>query len=59
MDVLSFLNGLVRTFAPCFTDCFRDFALLESLEDLVDEVSVVLAIVFAIENKGSEPTHLS
>ena len=49
IDVLSFLNGLPRAFAPHFTDCFRDSALRESVEDLIDEVSELLD--FAIEKK--------
>ena len=49
IDVLSFLNGLPRAFAPHFTDCFRDSALHESMEDLIDEVSELLD--FAIEKK--------
>ena len=51
IDVLSFLNGLPRAFVPCFTDCFRDLALRESMEDLIDEVSVLLD--FAIEKNGN------
>lgn len=40
MDVFSFLKGRAKAFAPCFTDFFRDAALLEREEDFVEEVSV-------------------
>ena len=51
IDVLSFFNGLPRAFAPLFTNCFRDSALRESMEDLIDKVSVLLD--FAMEKNGN------
>ena len=51
INVLSFLNGLPKAFVPHFTNCFRDSAFCKSVEDLIDEVSVLLD--FAIEKNGS------
>jgi hypothetical protein len=45
MDDFNFLNGRARAVAPFFTDFFRDAALLERVEDLVEEVSVDFAMM--------------
>jgi hypothetical protein len=45
IDVLSFLNGRVKAFAPCFTDFFKEAALPENVEDFVEDVSVGFAMI--------------
>ena len=52
--VLSFLKGHARAVAPFCTVFFKDLALLDTLEDLVEEVSVD----FAIMEKGAGVTYL-
>jgi hypothetical protein len=41
-DVLIFLNGRVKAFAPCFTWFFKDAPLPERTEDLVEEAALVV-----------------
>jgi hypothetical protein len=41
-DCLSFLKGRATAFAPFCTCFLRDAALVEMIEDLVEEVSVAI-----------------
>lgn len=52
--LLSFLNGRARAVAPFCTVFFKDLALLDTLEDLVEEVSGD----FAMMEKGARVAYL-